>query len=107
MRALEQEHFTRCAREFIFLACPRKTEPERRTPRAPRPPDILSSGSACADGIFRRRIHAPTKNDAHPVHRPAGLSGVTRRCAGAPKSSGHPARVSNKLAVAGHGMKSH
>jgi len=46
---------------------------KRKDAPAPRPPHILCSGSACGDGIFRRCIHAPSKNDAHPAHRPTGL----------------------------------
>jgi len=48
-------------------------------------------GHACDDGIFRRRIHAPTKNGAHRARRPAGLTAAARRSTGAPNSSGHPA----------------
>ena len=53
----------------------------------------MRCGCACDDGIFRRHIRVPTKNGARPVRRPAGLTAATRRCAGAPNSGGHPARV--------------
>jgi len=59
---------------FIFLACPRKTEPERRTPRRSRL--TLRARFAIACGIRRRHIPVPTANGALPVRR---LSGLVRR----------------------------
>jgi hypothetical protein len=73
---------------FLSLAREKVTK-ERGTPCS-RPTDILSSGFACAGGIFRWCIHAPAKNVAHPARRPAGLSAAARRSAGAPFQAAHP-----------------
>ena len=52
---------------FIFLACPRKTEPERRTPQESRPADILSSGCAFALRAFFTAHPCAGKNVADIV----------------------------------------
>ena len=68
-----------------------KKRSPKESARATRPPRILRCGSARDDGIFRRCIHAPTKNGAHRARRPSGSPAVARRCAGAPKGDGLPA----------------
>jgi hypothetical protein len=53
------------------LRAQRKVTKRNGTP-AKRLAGILPSRSACGGGIFRRCIHAPSKNGVHPAHRPSG-----------------------------------
>jgi hypothetical protein len=53
------------------LRAQRKVTKRNGTP-AKRLAGILPSRSACGGGIFRRCIHAPSKNGVHPARRPSG-----------------------------------
>ncbi len=53
---LDQERSVRCAAGFIFLACPRKTEPERRHP-------LLTP---CGHPVLRVRVRRRNFSTVHP-----------------------------------------
>ncbi len=109
----DQERSVRCAAGFIFLPCrlrrrsgangeagpkgegqvarSKKDGTRKKTPQLRALRASMRCGCACDDGIFRRHIRVPTKNAAHPAHRPAGLSAAARRSTGGPNGNGHRA----------------